>query len=428
VRLVHVSVPAGKRDAVTRTLEDEGVDYVVNEESSNREFTAVVTFPLPTKAVEPVLDALQEAGLPEDAFTVVIDAQTVVSRRFDRLQEQYEHGDQSEDRIARQELRAKANELAPETTNYAVLTIISVVIATAGLLLDSPATVVGSMVIAPLIGPAMSTSVGSIIDDREMFLRGLRLQVLGFVLAVTTATLFALAVRHLGMVPSGLNVLTFNEVAERVAPDFMSLVIALGAGVAGAMSLRSGVSASLVGVMIAVALVPPVGVIGIGIAWNLPWVVLGATVLVLVNALSINLAALVVFWYSGYRPENWFRGDEPPTTTVRHVGALIAVLLVLGTFLVGITVLSVQTSVTEQQVTEQVEAVVHETDGVTLLRVEVRRGENPLTRRPTGVVATVGHPPGAEPPLLAERIEARLNKTGHDLRVEVRFVALDTAS
>jgi uncharacterized hydrophobic protein (TIGR00341 family) len=427
VRLVHVSVPAGKRETVLKTLDDHGVDYVVSDETSGREVTAVASFPLPTNAVEPVLDALRESGLGDDAFTVVVDAETVVSRRFEQLEERYAEEQPSEDRIARQELVASARDLAPETSNYLVLTVVSVLIATAGLLLDSPATVVGSMVIAPLIGPAMATSVGTVVDDGDLFSRGIRLQAMGFAVAAVAATAFALLLRNAALVPPTLDPLLLGEVGERVAPDFLSLAIALGAGAAGAMSLRSGVSASLVGVMIAVALVPPVGVIGIGIAWGRPLMVLGATVLVAVNALSINLSAMVVLWYSGYRPDDWFRTDEARAATVKRVGALVAVLVVLSVFLVVVTVVSVQTAAAEQEIREDVDAVVAETAGVSLLEVSVSREDNPITRRPTGVTVTVGHPPGEEPPALADRIADRLAADGHDLQVQVRFVVVTEA-
>jgi uncharacterized hydrophobic protein (TIGR00341 family) len=420
-------VPAGKRETVLRTLDDQGVDYVVSDETSGRDVTAVVSFPLPTSAVEPVLDALRGAGLGEDAFTVVVDAQTVVSQQFDQLEERYAEEQSSEDRIARQELVASAKDLAPETSNYLALTVISVLVATAGLLLDSPATVVGSMVIAPLIGPAMATSVGTVVDDGDLFSRGIRLQAMGFGVAVVAATAFAMLLRSAAVVPPSLDPLLLGEVGERVAPDFLSLAIALGAGAAGAMSLRSGVSASLVGVMIAVALVPPVGVIGIGIAWGQPLVVAGATVLVLVNAISINLSAMVVLWYSGYRPDDWFRTDDARAATIQRIGALVAVLVVLSAFLVGVTLVSVQAAADEEAIHDEVDAVVNETGGATLLEVEVVREENPLTRRPAGVVVTVGHPPGAEPPTLVDRIAARLASAGHDVWVEVRFVVVTEA-
>src|SRR6056297_3141372 len=70
VRLVQLTIPAGKRETILDALDDEEVDYVVTDETSGREFTGVVYFPLPANAVEPVLDRLQEEGVSDDAYTV----------------------------------------------------------------------------------------------------------------------------------------------------------------------------------------------------------------------------------------------------------------------------------------------------------------------------------------------------------------------
>jgi uncharacterized hydrophobic protein (TIGR00341 family) len=430
-----VTVPTGKREAVLAELDDEGIDYVVTDETSGREYAALVTFPLPTAAVEPVLERLREAGIERDAYTVVVDAQTVVSDRFERLQEQYaeEEGDGS--RIAREELEARAADLAPERLTYGLLTVVSVVIATAGLLLDSPAVVVGSMVIAPLIGPAMSTSVGTVLDDSEMFRRGFRLQVAGLLLAVVSATGFALLVKSTGLVPPGLDPTTVPEIQERIAPDFLALVVALGAGIAGAHSLRSGVSASLVGVMIAVALVPPTAVIGIGIAWGLPTVVAGAAILVSVNALSINLAALVTLWYSGYRPDHWFRLDEARSATLYRIGALVAAIVVLSTVLGGVTVGSYRQATTTDAVEQRVESVVDDPayGDVSLIDVETtfdsydERLDHPFSPTAQRVVVTVGRPNGQPYPDLAARIATAVSGVASSATVEVRYVAVDRA-
>jgi uncharacterized hydrophobic protein (TIGR00341 family) len=420
VRLVHVTVPAGKRDAVTRTLDEQGVDYVLSDEVSGREYTAVATFPLPTEAVEPVLDELRAAGLDEEAFTVIVDARTVISRRFDQLQETYAE-EESEERIAREELQAAAEGLAPSTHNYVALTVISVLIATAGILLDSAATVVGSMVIAPLIGPAMATSVGTVIDDRDLFARGLRLQVLGFAVAVAAAAAFAFLVRFGNLVPPGLDLLALGELDERVAPGFLTLVIALGAGAAGALSLRSGVSASLVGVMIAVALVPPAAVVGIGIAWGRPVIVLGAAVLVSINALSINLAALLVFWYSGYRPARWFQQDEAKNALLKRASILAVAILVLTAFLGGVTYSSFQTASAESRITATADGVIDRHEEVHRIEIRVESGDRPFDSSPDTVVVTAGIENGREPPDLATELAAELE---YDVDVEVRLVTV----
>ncbi|MFB6303037.1 MAG: TIGR00341 family protein [Haloferacaceae archaeon] len=441
MRLVQVMVPTGKREAVVDVLEDEGIDYALTDEVSGREYTAVVTFPLPTEAVEPVLESLREAGVERDAYTVVTNAETVVSQKFEDLQERYAE-EVDEDRIAREELVARARDLAPEPRSYFVLTVVSAVVATAGLLLDSPAVVVGSMVIAPLVGPAMATGVGTVVDEHDLFVRGVRLQVVGGVLAVASAAVFAYVLHASGAVPmTPGEVFAIGEVKERLAPDVLSLAVALAAGVAGALSLSTGVSTALVGVMIAAALVPPTAVVGIGIAWGEPTAVIGSAVLVLVNFLSVNFAALAVLWYTGYRPEAWFRKEEAKQTARRRAAVLLVGILLLSSFLVGVTYTATRTATFEERTRAAVVEEVAGHEDLRLLSVEVvyEEGldiadiERLVLRRPERVVVRVGHPPGTDLPPLAADLERRIGTVAVETlgvpppTVEVRYVAVETA-
>lgn len=434
VRLVQVTLPAGKRDAVLRALDDEGIDYVLTDETSGREYVGVVYFPLPTGAVEPVLERLREVGLDDQAYTVIIEAETVVSRKFDQLTDEYEERDESGDRIAREELQARAEDLASAMPTYVVMTVVSAVIATAGLLLDSPATVVGSMVIAPLIGPAMAAAVGSVVDDEALFARGVRMQALGIGLAVAASGVFAAGVNLLNFVPASLDPGAIGQVRERLNPDFLSLAVALGSGVAGAVSLTTGVSSALVGVMIAVALVPPAATVGIGIAYGDPSMAVASGVLVVVNLLSINLAALAVLWYAGYRPRSLFREDDARSATVRRVAVLVAIIALLSVFLGGVTYDSFQTAAVESEIESEVgELFAAEgpypemrTFGTTVT-FEAR---DPvfLLHDPSSVVVTVGVPPDAETSGVAAAVDEVVTRVaGGDIEVEVRFVPYRTA-
>mgnify|MGYP000389198017 CR=1 FL=1 len=428
MRLVHISVPAGKRESIRRVLEDEGIDYVVAEESSDREFTEVVTFPLPPSAVEPVLDRLREAGLGDESFTAILDAETVISRRSDALEERYAEGEESTDRISREEVAARAGDLSPSLSTFVAMATASVLIATAGVLLDSAAVVVGSMVIAPLIGPAMATSVGTVLQDRDLFIRGVRLQVLGFVLSIAVAAVFAWLLRSIHLVPLGpMEIMAVGQVEERLAPDFLSLVVAIAAGFAGAYSLSSGVSSSLVGVAIAIALVPPTAVIGIGIAWGLPAVVVGSTVLVLVNFISINFAALATLWYQGYRPESWFREDAARSATIKRLAVMVVAIVLLSLFLGGATFPSYQTATVENEVRADVGDVLAQPqyEDVVLVEVTVERGGLAFAPQAERVVVTVGRPPGSATPRLADDLAAAINQGSRDLEVEVRFVEVE---
>jgi len=423
-------IPAGKRAAVVRALDDEGIDYVVTDETSGREYTAVATFPLPTAAVEPVLERLREAGIDESTYTVIVAAETVISRRFEALEAEYEaEAEHGGDRISRQELQAKADGLASGPGTYVLMTVISAVIATAGLLLDSPATVVGSMVIAPLIGPAMSAAIGTVVDDEVLFRRGVRMQVLGVVVAVLAATLFAFALRSLALVPPGLDPLELAEVSERLAPNVLVLVVAVGAGVAGIVSLITGVSATLVGVMIAVALIPPAAAVGIGIAFRIPRLILGAGIIVAVNVFSINLSALVMLWYEGYRPQRWFREDDARAALLKRVAVLAVAIALLSVFLGGVTYDSYVASTTETDIraaaSDELTALDSEFE---LLELSVERTGTVPPLETDRVVVTVGVPPGGTVEGIAPALDSRIETAvGGEVTVEVRTVTVERA-
>lgn len=425
MRLVQVMVPVGAREAVRDVLDEEGIDYVLTDETSDREFTAVVYFPLPSEAVEPILDDLQAAIGDDQAYTVVVDAETVVSRRFEELRERWDD-EQEGDRVARQELRARAQGLAPDLPIYLALTVVSVIVATAGVLLDDAAVVVGSMVIAPLIGPAMSTAVGSVLDDSELFRRGVRLQVIGGLIAIAAATLFAIFVKETYLVPPGLDIGLIDQVNGRVAPGVLSLAVALGAGVAGALSLSATVSSALVGVAIAVALVPPVAVIGIAIAWGRPLMAGGAAVLVLVNFLSINAAAMATLWYKGYRPSHWFRLPNARTATLRRIAVLVVGIVLLSLFLGGVTYTSYQTAQVDQRASEAARSAVPEPLAVRSVSVTFT-DRFPLPE-PETVVVRVAVPRDTDPPPdLASTIAAAIeSRTGRSLQVRVEYVLVSS--
>ncbi len=429
MRLVQITIPSGKRETLLAALDEEDVDYVVTDETSRREFAAVAYVPLPTNAVEPVLERLRDAGLSDDDYTVVLDANTVISRRFDDLQERYAESEDT-DRIAREELMSAARGMAPDGWIYALMILFSAVIATAGLLLDSPAVVVGSMVIAPLVGPALSASVGTVVNDAQMFRKGVLYQAAGVAIAVAAAAAFAILVKYGQLVPPFPDVTAVPEIEERVAPDFLSLAVAVGAGAAGVISLMTGISTALVGVMIAAALIPPAATVGIAIAWGVPLAALGAGVLVLVNLLSINLAALVVLWWAGYRPEHWFREDRAREATLKRVATLVVAILVLSAFLGGVTLDSMQRASVGDGLREDAATVVEGYDdvGLSLEEVDIRYGNRAVFRDVRGITVTVGVPPGEAVSGLASELASRAEaRTGREIDVSVRYVTTESS-
>ncbi|MFC4543595.1 TIGR00341 family protein [Halosolutus amylolyticus] len=422
MRLVQVFVPRGDLDRVLETATEMGVDYAVSEQTSHGEFEALVSIPVPPAAVEPFLAELRAAGLDEDSYTVVTAAETIVSDRADDLT-----GEFTGTRISREELQARAADLAPAASTYFVLLVVSTIIATAGLLLDSAATIIGAMVVAPLMGPALAASVGVVVDDDDLAARGVLLQVVGLAVAVATAALVGWLLRGTVLLPPGFDITTVPQIDERITPSVLALFLALGSGVAGVVSLVRNVGSVLVGVAIAVALVPPAATAGLGIAWGRPTVVLTAGTLVLINLLSINLTALILLWLSGYRPHRSERIDHVYGRLRSRVVVLLVAIAVLSVVLGGVTYGTYRTAAVEHDVQTELETMNDEAAfadlqfrevGVEYELVDVYTGDEP------SVTLVAERPPGEqEPDDFADRVRERLETaTGVDLDVVVELV------
>ncbi|SEQ38885.1 TIGR00341 family protein [Natrinema salaciae] len=425
MRLVQVFVPRTELDLVLEVVEEAGVDYTVSRDTDRGDFEALVSIPVPPPAVEPLLADLRSAGLDEGSYTVVVAAETIVSDRIDDLTGQFVGT-----RIAREELRSRAADLAPTASTYFSLLIVSTAIATAGLLLDSAATIIGAMVVAPLMGPALAASVGVIVDDDALATRGVTLQVVGLAVAVLTAAVIGWMLRGSVLLPPGFDITAVPQIEERITPNVLALFLALGSGVAAVISLTRNVGSVLVGVAIAVALVPPAATVGLGIAWGKPAVVVTAGTLVLVNVLSINLTALVLLWFAGYRPERAETVDRVYGRVRSRVAVILAAILVLSVVLGGVTYGTYRTAAVEYDVSTELETMSEEQlaagtelqfreTAIDYELVDVYTGEQPT------VTVLVERPPDEElPDDFADDVRERLESAaGVELEVIVELVS-----
>ncbi|MFD1564626.1 TIGR00341 family protein [Haloarchaeobius amylolyticus] len=423
MRLVQVFVPQDQLDLVLETADEAGVDYTVSQDTDRGEFEALVSIPVPPAAVEPLLADLRTAGLDERSYTVVTAAETIISNRTDDLTGRF-----SRTRISREELQSRAADLAPAASTYFGLLVVSTAIATAGLLLDSAATIIGAMVVAPLMGPALAASVGVVVDDDALATRGVSLQIVGLAVAVVTAAVIGWGLRGTVLLPPGFDITTVPQIRERITPDFLALFLALGSGVAAVISLTRNVGSVLVGVAIAVALVPPAATVGLGIAWGHPEVVLTAGTLVLVNMLSINLTALLLLWASGYRPIQPETVDRVTARLQSRVLVLLAAIAVLSVVLAGVTYGTYRTAAVEHDVTTELETMNEEqlaADSELQFRETAIDYElvDVYTSRQPVVTVHVDRPPGEQlPDDFADNVRERLESaTGVDLEVIVEL-------
>ena len=185
-------------------------------------------------------------------------------------------------------------ENAQARAHYIALMILSVVVASFGLFLSSAAVIIGAMVLAPLMAPIISLAMGLLRGDRTLLDRSLLTIGIGVLLALGTASLIALLIPIDRITP---------EMAGRLHPNLLDLGVAIASGIAGGYAhARENVMKSLPGVAIAVALVPPLSVAGIGIGWWQWEVFSGALLLFITNLVGIALSAALTFLVLGYAP------------------------------------------------------------------------------------------------------------------------------
>jgi uncharacterized hydrophobic protein (TIGR00271 family) len=184
---------------------------------------------------------------------------------------------------------------ARRLTNFFVLLLLATVIATFGVLTDSTATVIGAMIVAPLMGPIMATAAAIVMGSAQRALRALALVAVGVVATVLLSWLLAWGI------PDVIISFTYNsQITSRVAPGLLALITALASGAAGAyITLREEIADSMGGVAIAISLVPPLCVVGIALSQGNWGAAGGAMLLFLTNFLAILLAGGLVFLLSG---------------------------------------------------------------------------------------------------------------------------------
>lgn len=196
--------------------------------------------------------------------------------------------------------------------------VLATIIAVAGLLADSTATIIGAMIIAPLATPIMGMALGIVQTDGRLVLRSAGVVAAGTGVAVLIGALVALPL------PASLDAVGNSQIVGRTSPGILDMVAAVATGLAGAVGLsRRDVSSVLPGVAISISLVPPLGVVGICLGQGRPLLALGALLLFLSNMVALVLAGTLVFTAYG------FAREAVATRSRRRSNAVIAVTVVL---------------------------------------------------------------------------------------------------
>jgi uncharacterized hydrophobic protein (TIGR00271 family) len=222
------------------------------------------------------------------------------------------------DRVAVLDHVAEAATLAPR---YAFMTVMSCGIATLGLLQDSVAVIIGAMLISPLMAPIIELGMGLATFDFVTVRSALKTLAVGLVLSLATA-IAIVAVSPLQEATA--------EILARTEPTLFDLLVAVFSGLAGAYATITRKGETIVGVAIATALMPPLAVVGFGVAVGNMHVAGGAAFLFMTNLLAIALSATIVAKLYGFGAGDTPKQSAWKATLILATFVLLSIPLGLG--------------------------------------------------------------------------------------------------
>lgn len=297
---------------------------------------------VPDAARQRLMDALQSLlESDDDARIIITPVDAALPREDPKPSENAGEGSGSirpvgEDKEAeqravsqtREELYAQIAKGARLDSNFLLLVVLSTIVAAIGLAEDNVAVVIGAMVIAPLLGPNIAFAFATALGDKRLAAESLITDLAGLGLAL----LLSLGIGLVWSID-----LSSHEIMARTDVSLASVALALASGAAAVLSLTTGLSSALVGVMVAVALLPPTAVLGM-LAGNGRWGLAGGAALLLaVNVVCVLLAAKVVFLARGVKPRTWLEHTRTNQSSALYLilwvvllAGLIGIILVRG--------------------------------------------------------------------------------------------------
>jgi uncharacterized hydrophobic protein (TIGR00341 family) len=291
LRLIEVFAAPGHMDTIAAIAQRFEALNFWKEPASSKEIEACRILARPEKQQE-LIDRLQSAlgkGKPWRITIMPIEA-TIPEL------EPAEPDKRSPEQATREELYAEIDRGARIDSTFVLLVVLSTIVAAIGLLESSVAVVIAAMLIAPLLGPNVAMALGSTLGDRELVFRAAATNAAGIALSVACAA-------AAGVILPGDT--TSAELMARTSLGYDSILLALASGAAGALSLTTRLPSALVGVMVAVALLPPAVTFGYMLGTAQFSLAGGAAALLAVNIVCVNLSAQLVFFSKGIKPRTW---------------------------------------------------------------------------------------------------------------------------
>ncbi|WP_226576573.1 TIGR00341 family protein [Halobacillus litoralis] len=328
LQLIEVYIPDQHFDTINEKLQDhEHRSYWVSSESEERMLVRIL---VDTKNVEEILNDLEEVSNVVEGFeTMLIPVQTYLSKDTINEAAKEEEEKEKEDsdkkaqllRASRHELMNAAEKNGHITVNYSLLILLSAIVATVGIIKNSEAVVIGAMVIAPMIGPVIAIAFSAILGDYKLLGKSVLSSLYGVLIVLVISIAFGF------LTDAGME---NSQYLDRTKVTLIDIPLGVASGAAGALAFLNRLSGNLVGVMVAVALLPPSVAMGMSIGDGSFDAAYGAFLLVTVNIMSILLAAVTIFSISGIRPVRWKEVQRANVSRPLSIVFVVVIILILA--------------------------------------------------------------------------------------------------
>jgi len=317
MKIVEVVADDSYIDSIKNIVKKNDVPdfWVVSSENEGRKVVRILVKP---EQRQTILDALQGIlSTSLSARVVVIPIEATLPRE--------EEPDEktkiiSTTETTREELYNSIGKNARLNRTYLLLIFLSTVVVAIGLLKDNVTVVIGAMVIAPLLGPNLAMALGTALGDTDLMWKAFKTGLAGMSLALGLSILIGIF--------WPLNVES-RELLARTYVGLDSAVLAMASGAAAVISLTSGIPSILVGVMVAVALLPPAATLGLMLGAGQTDLAYGAAFLLAVNIVAINLSAKLGFLIQGIKPRTWLEKKKAKQSMQSYIIIWILTLAAL---------------------------------------------------------------------------------------------------
>jgi uncharacterized hydrophobic protein (TIGR00341 family) len=307
MKIIEVIVDERYIDSIKNAAEknDASDFWLVSSEIEERKVIRILVKPEQRQIIMDALQGILSTSL--SARVVVIPVEATLPREED-TEKETEKVIASE--TTREELYNSIGKNARLNRTYLLLIFLSTIVVAIGLLKDNVAVVIGAMVIAPLLGPNLAMALGTALGDTELMWKSFKTGLAGMSLALALSIIIGI------LWP--LNVES-QELLARTYVGLDSAVLALASGAAAVLSLTSGIPSTLVGVMVAVALLPPTATLGLMLGAGQTDLAYGAAFLLAVNIVAVNLSAKLGFLIQGIKPRTWLEKQKAKQSMTSYI-------------------------------------------------------------------------------------------------------------